>query len=128
MNNAELVSTVLGPIFLVAGASMLLYAKQWVKVIGQFEKNHLDLVIGSYLALIIGLIIVNLYNVWEWNVWLIVTVSGWLAIAKGVFFFLAPASWIKKAFKSAKCNTCVYFWGLVAVFAGAALSYYTYLV
>jgi uncharacterized protein YjeT (DUF2065 family) len=128
MNNATLVSTVLGPLYLVMGLSLLFYADVWHKMIKEWEKNHFVLIMGGYLALITGLIIVNLWNVWEWNVWLIVTVSGWGAVFKGVFYFLAPGDWIKEWMKKFNTVNQLYFWSLVMVVAGAALSYYAYLI
>ena len=127
MENAQLIALILGPLFLVTSLSLLIYPNQWVKVIGQFEKNHLALVSDAFLATVIGLIIVNMYNVWAWNVWVIVTATGWILLAKGVFYLLAPGKWIKSVFKHFKCATCVYFSGLICLVAGAALTYYAYL-
>ena len=106
---------------------MLFYADTWHKMIKEWAKNHIILIIGGYIALLLGLIIVNMYNVWGWNVWLIVTVSGWLALVKGVCYFLLPGSVIKKMMNSMNNLNWLYFWSLVIVVAGGALSYYTYL-
>ena len=74
---------------------------------------------------ILGLIIINMYNVWEWNIWLIVTICGWSAFLKSVVYFLLPGSTWRALLKMGK--NMIYLGGLVASVVGAILSYYVYL-
>lgn len=128
MENAMHIAAVLGPVYLVVGLSLLFYADAWQKMVREWEKNHYVLIMGAYMALILGLVVINMYNVWAWNVWLIVTITGWCALAKGVFYFLAPGDWTKALFKQCNNLNWLYFWSLVIIVAGAALSYQVYLV
>ena len=81
------------------------------------------------LALILGLFIINIYNVWSWNVYLIITITGWIALVKALFYFLAPASLINGLMKTKwiYSNWCMYAWGCIAVIAGILLSYNVYI-
>lgn len=128
MENALQIGAILGPFYLVVGLSILFYAKQWLKMAKDWHKDHTVLIVGGSMALALGLLVVNLYNVWAWNVWLIVTVSGWLMVVKALFYFLAPEDWIKPLMKTCANMNWLYFWSLVMIVAGAALSYYVYLV
>lgn len=127
-NESLMLALYVGPIYLVFGLSVLLYAKQWTKVIAEYTKNHFVLMTQMMIALLLGLIIVNLHNVWVWDLSLIITLTGWGALLKGVFYFLAPESWIKTVLKCPlyKSTGFMYFWGLVLLVVGALLSYNAY--
>ena len=121
-------AAIMGPIYGVLGLSFLLYAKQWQKLMAKLSKDHFLLLPLMFLYMVLGLIVVSLYNVWEWNIWLLVTLTGWGMLGKAVFYFLAPESLIKPWLGMAKPAGALYFGGLVSLIIGVALSYYTYFV
>lgn len=127
MENASAIAAVMGPAYLVLGLSALFYVHAWLEMAREWGKNHYLLIVGGFMGLAMGLFVINLYNVWTWNVWLIVTVSGWLMFLKAVFYFLAPGAWSKAAVHYFANENWMYFWSLVLIVAGAALSYYVYL-
>ena len=130
MEKTLILAAIIGPVYLVCGLSFLLYVKQWQKVYAEFEKNHFALLPNMFLALILGLIIITMYNVWAWDLYVIITITGWLALVKGVFYLLAPGSWIKGLLKC-KCvrsEGWLYFWGLLMTVVGVLLSYNAYFV
>ncbi len=126
MENATNIAAILGPIYLVMGLSLLIYAGQWKKLVNELEKNHFSVMPLAAMNLIIGLIIINMYNVWEWNLWIIVTLTGWGSFLKGVYYFLAPGSWIKCCLKLGKNSGLIYVSGVMVTVLGATLSYFTY--
>jgi len=85
---------ILGPFYLVYGLSILVYPRQWRKIVTWLEQNHFNLLAIAMMMLIFGLILVNAYNIWEWSPFLIITITGWVLLVKSVFFFLAPGKWI----------------------------------
>ena len=119
-------ATVLGPLYLVLGLSILLYAKQWQKIMKEWQKNHLALFPLMLVIGIFGTIIINLHNLWEWNVWLLVTLIGWIWALKAVGYFLLPGSVIKWKLGMAQNTGLIYLCGLVGLVIGAALTYYSY--
>ena len=130
MEKALILAAIIGPFYLVLGLSLLFYVKQWQKIFVEYAKNHFLMMINMFMALILGLIIINIYNVWEWNLYVIITITGWGALLKGVFYFLAPGSWIKGVLKC-KCyhsEGWLYFWGLLMTVVGILLSYNAYFV
>ena len=127
MQNAIAIGSILGPAYLVLGLSMLFYVDSWLEMAHDWKKNHYVLLMGGFMGLFLGLLVINLYNVWEWNVWLIVTLSGWAMFVKALFYFMAPGQWSKAVIHYFANANWVYFWSLVLIVAGAALSYYVYL-
>ena len=126
MENAITLAHVMGPMYVVLGLSLLLYVKPWQNVLKSWKNDHLQMLSIMFMTGLLGLITVNMYNVWEWNVWLLVTISGWAMMLKGAFYFLMPGSVIKKMLEF-KSNAGILMFGAVACIAiGAALSYYSY--
>jgi len=127
MENTLFLGAIVGPYLLVAGLSMLLYAKVWVKLMKDMEKNHTAIFIGMMFALILGLAFIQMHNVWEWNIWVVITIFGWAAFLKGVFYFLAPGDWIKGTIKAFANTSFMYGAGLVYAILGAWMSYLIYM-
>jgi len=128
MDNAMQLATIIGPVFLVIGLSILFYAEQWLKLVKGFAKDHFMLLFGSFFSLIIGLILINMHNAWEWNWELIITLTGWGMFLKGAFYFLAPGEWTKGVLQSFSSLNVLYVDGVLATVLGAYLSYLAYLV
>lgn len=128
MENAIAIAAVAGPVYIIIGLSVLLYAPVWQKIVADWRKDHLSLLTMMMMHLVIGLIVIGMYNIWEWNVWLIVTLTGWGMLLKGVFYFLLPGSWLKNWLKMVDCRMCMYCAGFFATLVGAVLCYYVYYV
>jgi uncharacterized protein YjeT (DUF2065 family) len=127
MDNTLFLGAIVGPYLLVMGLSFLLYAKTWVKVAKEIEKNHFVVVIGMALALLLGLAMIQMHNIWEWSLWVVITLFGWIAFLKGIFYFLAPGEWIKGLIKMCSNPSMFYFWGLVMAVIGGWMSYLIYI-
>jgi uncharacterized protein YjeT (DUF2065 family) len=129
MEKTLFLSGIIGPIYLILGLSILLYAKQWKKVIAEYAANHFIMMINMMSALIIGLLILNIYNVWSWSLNVVITITGWCSLLKGAFYFLAPGKWIKTALncKIFASSGFLYTAGVVLGVIGAMLSYNVYL-
>lgn len=126
MENALKIAEVAGPALLLMGLSILLHAKAWQRLFDKWQKDHLSLFPIMLLITLLGLMVISMYNVWEFNVWLLVTLLGWGMLVKGVVFFLIPGSALKGAVGLGKNLGVLYFGGLVHTVVGAALGYYAY--
>ena len=128
MEKTQLLAAIIGPFYVVFGLSFLLYVKQWKKLMSDYADNHFLLFINMTVALVVGLILVNIYNVWEWSIYVVITITGWGAILKGAFYFLAPASWTKTTLKSTwvRSNGFLYAGSLIMLVFGGWLSYAAY--
>ncbi len=59
-----------------------------VKEILNDLKDEKFLIIGSFLAVIIGLLNILFHNIWELSWRLIITLIGWVSLLKGMFLFI----------------------------------------
>jgi hypothetical protein len=127
MENTFLLGAIVGPYLLVMGLSILLYVKVWVKIMKEVEKNHTAIVIGMAFALLLGLVFIQMHNIWEMSIWVVITIFGWIAFLKGAFYFLAPGDWIKGAIKIFAKPGWLYAFGLISGVLGAYMSYLVYI-
>lgn len=127
MSNQILLGAIIGPFYVVLGLSILLYSKTWIKLATDWAKNHLSLIGMMMFTLIFGLTVINLYNVWEWNIYLLVTISGWAAFLKGIAYFLLPGDSLRSIIKTFNKEGFYQGAGFVSIALGAWLSYTVYL-
>lgn len=128
MEKAIALAQIMGPAYLILGLSILLYVKPWHSLISKWQEDHLLLFPLKFVYIILGLILINVYNVWAWNVWVLVTLTGWALLVKGAFYFLLPGPVVKKCLEFKKNAQVLYVGGLVGIIVGAVLTYYSYFV
>ena len=85
MNTSILIAKYMGPVMLVAGLSMLVNSKNINAVFEDFLNSPGLIFLAGALALLIGLAIVNLHNIWVTGWPVIITVFGWICIFAGIF-------------------------------------------
>jgi hypothetical protein len=95
MTHSTLIARLMGPVLLVMGIGMALglwlSPDVYTGVMKDFMGNIALIWLVGILALVTGLAIVNVHNMWvgDWRV--IITILGWLAILRGVVSLLFPA-------------------------------------
>ena len=91
MQTSLFIARLMGPVLVVAGATMLFNARAFRDIGREFLASPALIFIAGFLALLGGLAIVNTHNVWaaDWPV--IITVFGWLAVLGGVIRMGFPA-------------------------------------
>jgi hypothetical protein len=122
----EMLALVLGPFYVILGLSILLYAESWKKIMKKWEKDHLALFPLMTMLMVFGLIMVNMFNVWTADIWLIVTLIGWIWLIKGAAYFLLPGEFVKWKLSMGQNVTFLYLGGLVGLVLGGVLTYYAY--
>ena len=128
MDYANFLGSIIGPFYLVMGLSILLYTKEWLKLVKEWEKNHFSMVIGMIFSLIFGLIIIQMYNVWDLSIWVLITLTGWISVLKALIYFLIPGNYIKTIIKTTNKTSWYYPSGVIMVILGAWMSYLVYIV
>jgi hypothetical protein len=58
-------------------------------------KDQKFTILISFIAIIIGLVNILLHNIWEPNIFLLVTLFGWTSLIKGMLFFIFPNQMVK---------------------------------
>ena len=126
MGNAVMLAAYIGPVYLLVGLSVLLHPKSWQHLLEKYQRDHYELFPLMLLYVILGLFITLSYDLWDWSRWLIVTVTGWALLLKGVFYFLAPGSWITPILNVKQSKYAMYLGGVVCLVLGGVLCYSVY--
>ena len=97
MDVSLLLARLMGPLFLVAGAGVLLNREHYRHMIGSFLTDAALYYFSGALALIAGVAILLFHNLWvaDWRV--AITVIGWLSLLKGLVRLLAPQAGMQVA-------------------------------
>ncbi len=84
METSLFIARLAGPVLIVAGLTTVINPKLVVEVGREFLASRALLFLAGILALVTGLTVVNVHNVWVADWPLIITIFGWGAVASGV--------------------------------------------
>ena len=90
METSIFLARLIGPAFLIMGLALLINRKHFFGIIEDVLANRALLYFAGLLALVPGLAIVLVHNVWTLDWRLIVTLFGWLAVIAGALRLLLP--------------------------------------
>jgi hypothetical protein len=126
MQTSIFLAKLLGPILLIAGIALLVNRKELDAIAQELLRSRLLFFLLGLIDLSIGLAIVLTHNVWiaDWRV--VITLLGWLLIARGAVRVLIPDQvkpFGEKLLKNANVVT-----GSLAgtIVVGLVLSYFGY--
>jgi hypothetical protein len=121
METSIYLAKLIGPIYLVVAAGILINQDHFRAVAKEVAASPALFYLTGALALIVGGLIVLLHNVWQgWPI--VITLLGWASIAKGVVRTLAPqwsTNWVAKVTANTNVMTAA---GVVALALGAFLT------
>lgn len=124
LSRAEAVEWLLASALLVVGASLALRPRVWTRAFAAVAPHPLTPLLGGLYALLVGLVIVVLHNLWVADLRVVVTILGWLAVASGVVMLLAPEVYMMVLRRIPLTTRLVAIRGVVrVVLGGAILSY-----
>lgn len=124
MNNAIVISQVLGFLFTILGLSVIIHKKNTAAALDLIIGNQGFLWLWGFVALAIGAVIVAFNSTWTYGWQLVIAILGWVAILKGTFIIIFPkstASFYKKMNKDgilAIGGFVLFFLGLIMLYAG----------
>lgn len=90
-----LIAAVFGPVMIIFGLARLFCAPQQREIEESVKKTPALVWMGALLGLFFGLLIVNVYNIWAWNMAVLVTILGWFFIIRAIFMILFPQKMIQ---------------------------------
>ena len=126
MSDSKYIAGLMGPVLLAVGASMLLNAGLFPAMASQLASNYGLVFIAGMIALVAGIAIVRVHNIWEPSWRVVVTIFGWLAIVGGVTRMLLPDRAAAIAGTVAESGA-IPIAGAVALALGALLTFKGYL-
>lgn len=90
MELSILIAKIIGVIYLSFGVGLLFNPQFYKNEIPKLIENTSYLILGGFLAIIIGLLIVDNHNYWVKNWTVVITIIGWIALLKGILLLAFP--------------------------------------
>ena len=90
MQNAMWLASIFGPLLMILGVWMLFYHDNIVKVCASVKNTPCCLYVMSIINLLIGLTILNQFNVWMMGLSILVTLLGWFTLIRGLMALFVP--------------------------------------
>ena len=122
MFSAQALASVFGPFLFIVGLWMLLYSKNFIKVISGVKSTPAVFCLTGFINLILGLTIVNSYNQWVLDLSLAVTLLGWVWLLRGIAVLFVPQLVVKLTMSNEKAMNLMGFipfiWGLILSWYG----------
>ena len=104
-----------GIIALTAALAALLAPKRMSLVIADFERSPAAAFLGALSALILGLIMVVMHNLWTDIAAILVSLFGWIVLIKGILLLAVPDGLLRFAAAAASSPARIRLWGVVAL-------------
>lgn len=90
METSILIAKIIGIIYLSFGLGILINTKLYQKLLEQLLIDPSIRILGGFMAIIIGILILEYHNVWEANWTVVISIIGWVALIKGVLLLTFP--------------------------------------
>lgn len=90
MHQSLTIARLVGPVLSAIGIGMLVNQDVYRQMAGQFLAGYPYIYFSGILALVAGLYILNVHNVWTRDWRSVITAIGWFITCVGVFRLLAP--------------------------------------
>ena len=126
MQTSIFLAQLIGPTLAVIGLGMLVNREAYREMAEEFLDNRALIYLAGVLALVPGLAIVILHNVWVFDWRLIVTLFGWLAVIGGIFRLLLPQQVSEMGSAILDRPAWLTTGGIVCLALGGVLSFYGY--
>lgn len=123
MSLSILVARILALAYLSVGIGILSCNIKLTDLISDFQSSPALTYLSGLFATIIGMLLIHQHNIWvkDWRV--LITIIGWIALAKGIMLITIPQSitWFKGWYKNTRA------WGLVILAMGLLFGYFGYI-
>lgn len=85
-----LIAKIIGVIYLAFGIGLLFNKEFYLNAFKDILTNSSYLILGGFLAILFGILIIEYHNIWI-NSWIvIITIVGWIALIKGIVLLAFP--------------------------------------
>ena len=123
MDKAMWLAGVFGPLLTIMGLWMLLYSENLIKVMTSIKNTSGCFFMMGMINILVGLVIVNMYNVWMWHPAVLVSLLGWVLLIRGVLILYIPQLIIKYTMTSHMVMRAI---GLTPLIWGLALWWFAF--
>jgi hypothetical protein len=116
-------SRLIGLFTLILSASMLLHRQTSIALISAFVFNRPVMFLLGMITLAAGLAIVLAHNRWSGGaLTIVVTVIGWLVLARGITLLFLPPQTLESAFESLRFEDYYFYYAAIPFFLGLYLT------
>ena len=91
METPRILARIIGPLMIVTAAAVLLHLQTYPRLIEEFGKSAGLCYLTGFMALALGLLILQFHHKWELRWPVLITIYGWIALIKGAALMVAPA-------------------------------------
>jgi len=124
MDAAVFIARIFGLLYLVAAIGMMANREFYQKVMEDFCKNSTLVLYGGLLALITGVVIILIHNVWVANWTVIITIIGWAGLIKGIWIIVFPGTVSRFMQAYQKNENLIMVHSIAALILGAVLTFF----
>lgn len=90
MDISKALSKMIGMYYVIISTAMFINLPQFMVNINKLINDEPLMFVTGFFTLILGVIVVVIHNVWEWNWRAIITIIAWLTLIKGTSIILFP--------------------------------------
>jgi len=126
MQASIFIAQLLGPMFVVLGVALLAKPQMFRTILPEFIGSPTWLYLAGFIGLVAGITLVLTHNVWVLDWRLIITVIGWLTLARALITIFQP-QWIVAAGTAILAHRGIFVGTAVTnLLIGLVLSYFGY--
>jgi hypothetical protein len=92
METSIFIAKIIATIYLSFGAGLLFSGNYYKKEMAKLLDNSALMIFGGFMAIILGLLVIENHNYWVKNWTVLITIIGWIALIKGIFLLAFPRS------------------------------------
>ena len=118
-----MIAAVFGPILILMGLSLIVHMFRGVEAIEELCGACNAPYTHAFISLVIGISVIYTYNIWLWDMSLLVTLFGWVMTIKGVWILFLPQSCTKAWINN---RGAVFVSGIIGIIWGIALSVFAH--
>lgn len=119
---------IMGVYFLVVGVGALLNPARMKGAMEEARRSYLLPYFDGAIALVVGLLIVLMHNVWDGLLESLVSLVGWIAVVEGVLMMLLPQKTISTMVQKVMGAQMARLIGVAAVILGLYFVYHGFLL
>jgi hypothetical protein len=126
-NTSLFLAKALGIYFIVISVAYIANKNTFIPLVIDMTHNPGLLLLSGVIALIIGILFVVSHNIWVKDWRLIITISGWMALLKGINIIIFPHFLINLSLNWIQNDTAYYITFFLTFIFGSILLYFGYI-
>ncbi|HEY0908221.1 MAG TPA: hypothetical protein VGE35_02620 [Candidatus Paceibacterota bacterium] len=127
MDSTVFLAQIWGPIMIAVGLGIFASRKYYVRLYRDLEKEMLAVLTFGIMAIALGIMHVNLHNIWGTFNQGLVSLFGWALAVKGFIFLIVPGFADRWGNWAAASPKWIPFVGVAALVIGGYLSWFAFL-